>query len=179
MSFLNHASFSGTFSQEEKHRVGTSGKYQPTSDQHRGKETPPPALCQLDRAAAPFPGGGPCCLGSSRLASHGHGHRLSALRLGRPLPVARLRDEPAAGFHLHVETPLHAAHLHVLVQVPVHVTLGRGQLQLQQDRAGQAGSAAACALWHSQDKQLGRSPRAAGAVQGGGEKGMKEAQILK
>lgn len=45
-------------------------------------------------------------------------------------PVPRLGDEPPASLHLHVQTSLHAAHLHVFVQVPVHVVLGRGQLQL-------------------------------------------------
>lgn len=42
-------------------------------------------------------------------------------------------DHATAGLHLHVQTPLHAAHLHVLVQVPVHVTLGCGQLHLKKD----------------------------------------------
>lgn len=46
------------------------------------------------------------------------------------LPVPRLGDEPPASLHLHVQASLHAAHFHVLVQVPVHVILGCGQLQL-------------------------------------------------
>lgn len=50
---------------------------------------------------------------------------------GGPSPVPGLGDEPAAGLHLHVQAPLHAAHLHVFVQVAVHVVLGRGQLQLR------------------------------------------------
>lgn len=54
-------------------------------------------------------------------------------RVSRPSrsPVPRLGDEPPASLHLHVQTSLHAAHLHVFVQVPVHVVLGCGQLQLQ------------------------------------------------
>lgn len=52
----------------------------------------------------------------------------------RLLPVSRLGDEPAAGFHLHVETPLHTAHLHVLMQVSVHVILGCGQFQLEREQ---------------------------------------------
>lgn len=50
---------------------------------------------------------------------------------GRALPVPRLGDKPAAGLHLHIQAPLHAAHFHVFVQVPVHVVLSCGQLQLQ------------------------------------------------
>lgn len=34
-----------------------------------------------------------------------------------------LNQSPAC-LHLHVQTTLHAAHLHVLMQVPVHVVLG-------------------------------------------------------
>lgn len=47
-----------------------------------------------------------------------------------PVPVCRAFDEPAAGLHLHIQASLHAAHLHVLMQVAVHVTFGCGQLQL-------------------------------------------------
>lgn len=45
--------------------------------------------------------------------------------------VSALCDEPPAGLHLNIQASLHRAHLHVLVQVSVHVTLGSGQLQLQ------------------------------------------------
>lgn len=45
--------------------------------------------------------------------------------------VAALRDESPAGLHLDVQASLHGAHLHVLVQVAVHVALCRGQLQLE------------------------------------------------
>lgn len=52
-------------------------------------------------------------------------------------PVPGLGDEPATGLHLHVQSPLHATHLHVLVKVPVHVILGCRQLQLcQKDGMG-------------------------------------------
>lgn len=50
---------------------------------------------------------------------------------GPPLsPVPALRDEPPAGLHLHIQASFHGAHLHVFVQVAVHVALGRGQFQL-------------------------------------------------
>lgn len=52
-------------------------------------------------------------------------------RMRTAAPVCRAFDEPTAGFHLHVQASLHAAHLHVLMQVPVHVALGCGQLQLE------------------------------------------------
>lgn len=65
-------------------------------------------------------GCGPC--GEARVS------RLSR----RSSPVPRLGDESPASLHLHVQASLHAAHLHVLVQVPVHVVLGRGQLQLRE-----------------------------------------------
>ena len=53
------------------------------------------------------------------------------------VPVCGAFDEPAAGLHLHVQAPLHAAHLHVLVQVAVHVALGCGQLQLRRANRGE------------------------------------------
>lgn len=52
------------------------------------------------------------------------------------VPLCGALDEPAAGLHLHIQATLHAAHLHVLVQVPVHVALGRGQLQLRGTNMG-------------------------------------------
>lgn len=52
-------------------------------------------------------------------------------RMRTSAPVGRTFDEPPAGLHLHVQASLHAAHLHILMQVPVHVALGRGQLQLR------------------------------------------------
>lgn len=45
-------------------------------------------------------------------------------------PVPRLGDEPPASLHLHIQASLHAAHLHVLVEVPVHVIFGCSQFQL-------------------------------------------------
>lgn len=50
--------------------------------------------------------------------------------------VSALRDESPAGFHLHIQSSLHTAHLHVLMQVSVHVTLSRGQFQLQEEDSG-------------------------------------------
>lgn len=50
---------------------------------------------------------------------------------GAGVPVSSLGNESPAGLHLHIKTPLHRAHLHVLMQVPVHVRLGCGQLQLR------------------------------------------------
>lgn len=52
-------------------------------------------------------------------------------RMRRAAPVCRAFDEPTAGLHLHVQASLHAAHLHILMQVSVHVALGCGQLQLE------------------------------------------------
>lgn len=42
-------------------------------------------------------------------------------------------NHPPAGLHLYVQASLHAAHLHVLVQVSVHVTLCCGQFHLKED----------------------------------------------
>lgn len=47
------------------------------------------------------------------------------------LPVSALCDESPAGLHLDVQPSLHGAHLHVLVQVSVHVALSCGQFQLR------------------------------------------------
>lgn len=41
-------------------------------------------------------------------------------------------DHSPARLHLHVQPSLHTTHLHVLMQVPVHVALSRGQLHLEQ-----------------------------------------------
>lgn len=41
-------------------------------------------------------------------------------------------NHPPARLHLHVQASLHAAHLHVLVQMAVHVTLCRGQFHLRE-----------------------------------------------
>ena len=48
-------------------------------------------------------------------------------------PVSSLSDESPAGLHLNIQASLHGAHLHVLVQVSVHVTLCRGQFQLESE----------------------------------------------
>lgn len=64
-------------------------------------------------------------------------------------PFSRAFDEAPAGLHLHVQSPLHAAHFHVLVEVAVHVALGRGQFQLSKSRWRwwlRAGREAACLL---------------------------------
>ena len=53
----------------------------------------------------------------------GHG----ADRRGAPAAL----DHPPAGLHLDVQASLHAAHLHVLVQVAVHVALRCGQFHLR------------------------------------------------
>lgn len=53
---------------------------------------------------------------------------------GAPSPFSALRDESPAGFHLDVQASLHGAHLHVLVQVSVHVALRRSQLHLPSGR---------------------------------------------
>lgn len=45
-------------------------------------------------------------------------------------PLCGPFDQPPAGLHLDVQAPFHAAHLHVLVEVAVHVALGGGQFQL-------------------------------------------------
>lgn len=50
------------------------------------------------------------------------------------LPVSWTFDKPTTGFHLYIQAPLHAAHLHVLVKVAVHVTLGCGQFQLEEKK---------------------------------------------
>lgn len=50
------------------------------------------------------------------------------------LPVSTLCDESPAGLHLDIQPSLHGAHLHVLMQVAVHVALGCGQLQLRRRR---------------------------------------------
>ena len=55
------------------------------------------------------------------------------MRMHTAAPVCRAFDEPTAGLHLHVQAPLHAAHLHILMKVSVHVALGCGQLQLEGD----------------------------------------------
>lgn len=46
-------------------------------------------------------------------------------------PVSALCDESPAGLHLDVQASLHRTHLHVLVQVAVHVALGCSQFQLK------------------------------------------------
>lgn len=48
-------------------------------------------------------------------------------------PVSTLCDESPAGLHLDIEASLHRAHLHVLVQVSVHVALGCGQFHLESE----------------------------------------------
>lgn len=53
------------------------------------------------------------------------------------LPVSTLCDESPAGLHLDIQPSLHGAHLHVLMQVAVHVALGCGQLQLRRRRRRQ------------------------------------------
>ena len=60
----------------------------------------------------------------SLTVTHGLLHR------GGNVRVSALGDQPPAGLHLHVQAPLHGAHLHVLVEVAAHVALGRRQLQL-------------------------------------------------
>jgi len=47
--------------------------------------------------------------------------------------VSTLSDESPAGFHLHIQSSLHAAHLHVLVKMAVHVWLCCGKFQLQRN----------------------------------------------
>ena len=81
--------------------------------------------------------------GSQGSPSRGARHRPSPPAPGGPSPVPGLGDEPAAGLHLHIQAPLHAAHLHVLMQVAVHVVLGRGQLQLR-GRAIRSATTPAC-----------------------------------
>ncbi len=49
------------------------------------------------------------------------------------LPVSSLCDESPAGLHLNIQASLHRAHLHVLMQVSVHVTLSCGQFQLESE----------------------------------------------
>lgn len=46
-------------------------------------------------------------------------------------PFSALRDESPAGLHLNVQASLHGAHLHVLVQVSVHVALCCSQFHLR------------------------------------------------
>lgn len=46
-------------------------------------------------------------------------------------------NHPPTRLHLHVQPSLHAAHLHVLVQVTVHVALRSGQLHLQEHKRHQ------------------------------------------
>lgn len=50
------------------------------------------------------------------------------------LPVSTLCDESPAGLHLDVQPSFHGAHLHVFMQVAVHIALGCGQLQLKRRR---------------------------------------------
>lgn len=42
-------------------------------------------------------------------------------------------NHPSAGLHLHVQASLHAAHLHVLVQMSVHIALCCSQFQLESE----------------------------------------------
>ncbi len=53
--------------------------------------------------------------------------------LNQPAGGGCALDEPPAGLHLYVQPSLHTAHLHVLMQVSVHVILGCGQFQLQEE----------------------------------------------
>lgn len=53
---------------------------------------------------------------------------------GKWSPFSTLRDESPAGLHLDVQASLHGAHLHVLVQVSVHVALCCGQFHLRWGR---------------------------------------------
>lgn len=55
----------------------------------------------------------------------------SSVCLCASVPVFALCDESPAGLHLNIQASLHRAHLHVLVQVSVHVALSCGQFQLQ------------------------------------------------
>lgn len=67
-------------------------------------------------------------------------------------PFSALRDESPAGLHLNVQASLHGAHLHVLVQVSVHVALRCGQLHLRSGRL---------AVTHTREKHRHATPAAA------------------
>lgn len=66
-----------------------------------------------------------CIYVSGQKWGMGHGGDVS--------PVSALCDESPAGLHLNIQASLHRAHLHVLVQVSVHVALGCGQFQLESE----------------------------------------------